>query len=400
MTGVATIANNTILKSDGTFWYLKAEFDYYSEKMEYDFIQICDDVASFVPNAYLLLKKDNSLWNWSLDSENGYVLNKLLEGVICATENNVALTKDGSLYAWGVNAFSLGQVWPDTPKKVFNNVKSIKSVPVGNTITADLKDGTQMTWGCYNAWGLGEYAGVFYVNGNNLSNNEIYNIISVDLSPEVTKLQYDNMRGYYYYHPGKNEDVIVSTMNVNEIAYVVSNGGFFVKNDGGLFSNGSNKIMDGVKVPAISVPSVPSLVANPTASTVLVNGKSIAFDAYNINDNNYFKLRDLAYILNGTEKQFEVGWDGTANAIFLTSGKPYTTVGGEMTGKGGSAKIPTPTDSKILLNNTEVSFTAYNIEGNNYFKLRDIGAAFDFGVDWDGERNTIVIDTSKGYAAN
>jgi len=44
----------------------------------------------------------------------------------------------------------------------------------------------------------------------------------------------------------------------------------------------------------------------PTASDVLVNGEIIAFDAYNISDSTYFKLRDIAYVLNGTEKQFEV----------------------------------------------------------------------------------------------
>jgi hypothetical protein len=72
--------------------------------------------------------------------------------------------------------------------------------------------------------------------------------------------------------------------------------------------------------------------ANPTASTVLVDGRNVAFDAYNIADNNYFKLRDLAYTLNGTAKQFEVGWDGANNAISLTSGQPYTVAGGEMAG--------------------------------------------------------------------
>jgi len=140
-----------------------------------------------------------------------------------------------------------------------------------------------------------------------------------------------------------------------------------------------------------------ALTANPTASTVYVNGEPVAFDAYNINDNNYFKLRDIAYILNGTGKQFSVGWDGAANAISLTSDEIYIAVGGEMEGKGGSVKTPMPTDSKILLNGTEVSFTAYNIDGNNYFKLRDIGAAFGFAVEWDGENNAIKIDTSKGY---
>lgn len=146
--------------------------------------------------------------------------------------------------------------------------------------------------------------------------------------------------------------------------------------------------------------TTPALTATPTASTVLVNGKSVAFDAYNISGNNYFKLRDLGYILSGTEKQFDVGWDGANNAISLTSDQAYTVVGGEMEGKGSGSKTPTATTSKIYLDGKEVSFTAYNIEGNNYFKLRDIGEAFDFGVAWDGASNTIVIDTSKGYTAD
>jgi hypothetical protein len=146
--------------------------------------------------------------------------------------------------------------------------------------------------------------------------------------------------------------------------------------------------------------TVSPATAAPTASTVLVNGKSIAFDAYNIGGNNYFKLRDLAYTLNGTPKQFEVGWNGAVNAIILTSGQAYTTTGGEMADKGaGGGKTATPTTSKITLDGKDVSFDAYNIGGNNYFKLRDIGQAFDFGVDWDGARNTVVIDTGKGYTS-
>ena len=58
---------------------------------------------------------------------------------------------------------------------------------------------------------------------------------------------------------------------------------------------------------------------------------------------------------------------------------------------------PTPTNSQIIMDGKEVQFTSYNIEGNNYFKLRDIGAAFDFGVNWCGLSNTIVIDTSIVY---
>ena len=138
--------------------------------------------------------------------------------------------------------------------------------------------------------------------------------------------------------------------------------------------------------------------ASPTASTVLVDGNEVAFDAYKIADNNYFKLRDLAFTLSGTAKQFDVGWDGANNAISLTSGQSYTIAGGEMSGKGGGAKEAATTDSRIFLDGREVRFTAYNIDGNNYFKLRDIGEAFNFGVDWDDTRDTVGIDTSKGYS--
>jgi uncharacterized protein YkwD len=150
-----------------------------------------------------------------------------------------------------------------------------------------------------------------------------------------------------------------------------------------------------------SIPIFPgtaiALTARPTSSTVLVNSSAIAFDAYNISDNNYFKLRDLAYILSGTEKQFEVVWDGASNTIVLTSGRRYTPVGDEMAGKGAGNKAPNSTTSRILLDGRDISFTAYNIGDNNYFKLRDIGAAFDFGVDWDGASNTVIIDTGRGY---
>ena len=138
--------------------------------------------------------------------------------------------------------------------------------------------------------------------------------------------------------------------------------------------------------------------AQPTQSKVLINGKNTAFDAYNINGNNYFKLRDLAYALSGTPKQFDVGWDAAKNAISLASGKPYTITGGEMASKGSGNKTASPTSSKIYLDGKEVSFTAYNIDGNNYFKLRDIGQAINFGVGWDAASNTVTIDMKTGYS--
>ena len=140
--------------------------------------------------------------------------------------------------------------------------------------------------------------------------------------------------------------------------------------------------------------------ATPTTSTVMVNGQAVAFEAYNIAGNNYFKLRDLAKVLSGTTKQFEVGWDANNNAIDLVPGKEYTPVGGELTSSGNtgnqSAILST---SAVYFDGIKISLTAYNISGYNYFKLRDVGSAINFGVGWDGTTSTITIDTSVNYIA-
>jgi hypothetical protein len=140
-----------------------------------------------------------------------------------------------------------------------------------------------------------------------------------------------------------------------------------------------------------------TLSANPTASTVYVDGAAKAFEAYIINGNNYFKLRDLAYVMNGTAKQFEVGYDNATKAITLTTGKAYTPDGGEMANGDGKAKTASPTASRIYLNGKELNLTVYLIGGNNFFKLRDLMEAIDVFVGYDNATKAITLDTSKGY---
>lgn len=132
----------------------------------------------------------------------------------------------------------------------------------------------------------------------------------------------------------------------------------------------------------------------PTSAKVLVNSKETAFEAYTIEGNNYFKLRDLAFVLNGTDKQFEVTWDGDKNAINLLSKKTYTIAGSEMNKGNGQAKSATVSTAKIYVNSKETLFKAYTINGNNFFKLRDIMQAFEVHVGWDGVNQIIIINTS------
>jgi hypothetical protein len=148
---------------------------------------------------------------------------------------------------------------------------------------------------------------------------------------------------------------------------------------------------------AAPVEPVKALKAMPTASKVLVNGKLTSFDAYTIDGNNYFKLRDLAKAVSGTQKQFDVTWDGGKKTINLISNKVYSVVGGEMEPGDGKDKTPVLNTSIILKDGVEVPLTAYTINGNNYFKLRDIAQAFNIGITWDGTTKTIGIDTTSDY---
>lgn len=71
---------------------------------------------------------------------------------------------------------------------------------------------------------------------------------------------------------------------------------------------------------------------------------------------------------------------------------------------GGSALaagiLATPFEElnqRLTLNGQEIHLTGYNINGNNYFMLRDIGEAVGFNVTWEGEARTVAIDTTTGY---
>ena len=59
--------------------------------------------------------------------------------------------------------------------------------------------------------------------------------------------------------------------------------------------------------------------------------------------------------------------------------------------------VANPTTSKVFVNGAEIRADAYNINGSNYFKLRDVGQAMDFAVTWDGANNRILIDSRLPY---
>ena len=110
--------------------------------------------------------------------------------------------------------------------------------------------------------------------------------------------------------------------------------------------------------------------AVPSTHKLYVNNQLADVAAYNIAGNNYFKLRDIAKLVG-----FGVAYDPQVNSVALASNQPY-----QDDGSGGGAKATVqatdnaqPSPQTIYVDGAQQSPTVYNINGNNYFKLRDIG---------------------------
>lgn len=147
---------------------------------------------------------------------------------------------------------------------------------------------------------------------------------------------------------------------------------------------------------AATLPQSTSVKIQPSTHVVTVDGERVDPQGYNINGYNFYKLRDIAYILNGTDSQFNVTWDGVNNRIVLTDDAAYQEVGGEMTSSvSAEIKNVSESDSTIVLDGKTLSLTGYRINGNNYYKIRDVGSALGFSVDFDPETEIVLIGSAN-----
>lgn len=133
-----------------------------------------------------------------------------------------------------------------------------------------------------------------------------------------------------------------------------------------------------------------------TANTQALYVDTVKYDAlaYNIDGNNYFKLRDIAKMFDGTVKRFDVAYDGETNTIDMLSLFDYNAVGGELALGDGAQRTAYSSTAFLTFDGAPVKAICYNIEGNNYFKLRDITDALDCRVEWDGQNQLIRISTA------
>lgn len=139
----------------------------------------------------------------------------------------------------------------------------------------------------------------------------------------------------------------------------------------------------------------------PTVQRVSVNGgapKQLA--AYNSSGFNYIRIRDLAMLLNGTDKQFDVEYDTEAYTVNIIPNTPYTPDGSEMSeieeiktaGQKNNGTFTLMYDGEPVL-----SSGAMFINGWNCYRLRGLveNGVLDLDIDYDAENDIVMIRTKS-----
>lgn len=131
---------------------------------------------------------------------------------------------------------------------------------------------------------------------------------------------------------------------------------------------------------------------------VKVKDENYKVPAYTINGNNHFRLRDIAYILNGTEKQFNVvPYQNKVSLLTYEGMSTYKPVGGELKKVSTRDKEATPSQLKYNLDGSSIYPSSYTIDGEDFIDIEELAEIDNFGISWDDKTSTIVIDPTVGY---
>ena len=209
------------------------------------------------------------------------------------------------------------------------------------------------------------------------------------------------------------------------------------------------KVLPLVLTAAMALCAVPAMADDAvevisTTQAVTVNGEKVDFEGFNIEGFNYFKLEDVAAAVDKnvtfdgktftieeapaeettvpTEATEETPAEATAKATEETPAEataktteettapakateettattvPTTTAPTEATEATAETTEEAPAEEEAAVEEgteetTDVEYSSIEVEGVEYFKLRDLADIIGFGVDYDAATSTVVITT-------
>ena len=119
--------------------------------------------------------------------------------------------------------------------------------------------------------------------------------------------------------------------------------------------------------------------------SIEVRAKIKDLPAYIFQDNNYFMLRDLGKIIG-----CRIDWDEESRKITVTIDRASQNLTTLSSAK--PAKHIAENSQTIIANSHEYKdIKCLNIDGHNYFKLRDLVDIMGFSCHWDEGKKTVVI---------
>ncbi|MDO5040747.1 MAG: hypothetical protein Q4D95_01510 [Peptoniphilus sp.] len=135
--------------------------------------------------------------------------------------------------------------------------------------------------------------------------------------------------------------------------------------------------------------------AVPSEQKVVFDEAEVDIKGYNIDGNNYYRLRDLAAVLTGSEINFNVEYDEIYNYIDITRQSKYDKQPDDLKFSDQEIKSMAESYQRTFVDGDKVIFSGYLINENNYYKLRDLGKVLGFPVSFDEDTNSVIIENKK-----
>ncbi|NLY09136.1 MAG: hypothetical protein GXZ11_04450 [Tissierellia bacterium] len=131
--------------------------------------------------------------------------------------------------------------------------------------------------------------------------------------------------------------------------------------------------------------------AIPSPQKVKLNGEIVKIYPYNIKDENYFKIRDLAALLKDTSAKFNVFFSEDKGGVVMIPKEQYKVIYDDLKAVGDGPATAIFAKSKVFLGEEELNLTAYLVNDYTYFRLRDLSTLLGFKVEYDAASDTVLI---------